>query len=93
MCLVSLMGRGFPSGQRGGTQDPLAQAFEGSNPSPRTKDEPPKLEGFIDYLHSKQYQISTIETKWKLINILSRRVHNLWDPDSVRSNEDVKVWR
>ena len=28
--------RGFPSGQRGGTQDPVAQASEGSNPSPRT---------------------------------------------------------
>jgi integrase len=29
-------GRGFPSGQRGGTQDPVAKASEGSNPSPRT---------------------------------------------------------
>ena len=28
-------GRGFPSGQRGGTQDPVVQASEGSNPSPR----------------------------------------------------------
>ena len=28
--------RGFPSGQRGGAQDPIAKAFEGSNPSPRT---------------------------------------------------------
>ena len=31
-----MVGRGFPSGQRGGTQDPVAQASEGSNPSPRT---------------------------------------------------------
>jgi hypothetical protein len=29
------VGRGFPSGLRGGTQDPVAEAFEGSNPSPR----------------------------------------------------------
>ena len=28
--------RGFPRGQRGGAQDPIAKAFEGSNPSPRT---------------------------------------------------------
>ena len=31
-----MVGRGFPSGQRGGTQDPVVQASEGSNPSLRT---------------------------------------------------------
>jgi len=86
-------GRGFPSGQRGGTQDPLAQAFEGSNPSPRTKDEPPKIvDGFIEFLKTKDYQLSTIETKWKLIKILSRKVSNLWDSDSVRDYIKRSSW-
>jgi len=61
-------------------------------PSPRTKDEPPKLEGFLEYLRSKDYQLSTIETKWKLINILSRRVCNLWDSDSVRKYLKQSSW-
>ena len=34
--VLCFVGRGFPSGQRGGTQDPVAQAYVGSNPTPRT---------------------------------------------------------
>ena len=40
-----LGGRGFPSGQRGGTQDPVAQASEGSNPSPRISRPSPGILG------------------------------------------------
>ena len=79
-----MAGRGFPSGQRGGTQDPLAQAFEGSNPSPRTKEQTPEnLIGFDEYLKNKGLRESTIETKVKILNMLSKRV-NLWDSDEVR---------
>jgi len=79
-----LAGRGFPSGQRGGTQDPLAQAFEGSNPSPRTfRQTPENLIGFDEYLKNKGLRESTIETKVKILNMLSKRI-NLWDSDEVR---------
>ena len=83
MCLVSLMGRGFPSGQRGGTQDPLAQAFEGSNPSPRTNGQTPEnIELFGDYLRDRGFRDSTIKTKVKIVKSLSRKA-NLWDTKSV----------
>ena len=73
--------RGFPSGQRGGTQDPVAQASEGSNPSPRTFSSSPQK--FEEYLKEKQYRESTIETKRKLVGFLRKRV-NLWDSEAVR---------
>jgi len=87
--------RGFPSGQRGRTQDPLAQAFEGSNPSPRTfssslyieGNESPNilnhLSGFDDYLLEKGLSKSTIKTKIKLVKFLQKRL-NLWNADSVK---------
>ena len=46
----------------------------------------------MEYLKSKDYQVSTIETKWKLINILSRRVSNLWDSDLVRDYIKRSSW-
>ena len=56
-------GRGFPSGQRGGTQDPVAQASEGSNPSPRTfflKKIENNLGGFREYLEDNDLRELTI---------------------------------
>jgi integrase len=93
--------RGFPSGQRGGAQDPIAKAFEGSNPSPRTlasslyiepKDDvlTSKL-SFDEYLRNKELAESTIKTKVKLIRFFEKRL-NLWDSDSVKQFIHQYTW-
>ena len=98
LAAVCFWARGFPSGQRGGTQDPVAQASEGSNPSPRIfissleKDRSTDLEDFTEYLQSLGYRKSTVKTKYKLIKQIKNHVDNLWDSDQVSEYIRAADW-
>ena len=96
-----LGGRGFPSGQRGGTQDPVAQASEGSNPSPRTYD--PSLCTFEEYLGDKglsrarralnvKYRLILIETKLCFLETAGGALAPSWGAIQEPIENEVSSW-
>jgi integrase len=85
------VGRGYPRLAKGAglkirpslVRDPVAQAFEGSSPSPRTTTGTQEIDGFSEYLREKGLRESTVETKLKILRAMSHHI-NLWDSDAAR---------
>jgi hypothetical protein len=83
-----VVGRGYPRLAKGAglkirqslVRDPVAQAFVGSSPTPRTILEPAKYAEYSDWLRAKGNNSSTISSKTKILNRIGKLV-NLWDKD------------
>lgn len=69
----------------------------GSNPTPRTTDEPTVFGGFEEFLRSKKtrkgYRLAerTVSSKIRIIKMLAKNV-NLWDSDEVQRFIDESSW-